>query len=163
MQALDDRADRHHADAHQVLLQFAVEARLGGQRRVRIVSNLDERLLHGRDVVDALGHHPGQFLEAGEAVELERVELAVGGLRCMHSRRKLRLGRDLDFAQLAAQARDVLGEFPQRRLEPVHLGFDARARDRHLARLVDQLFKHVGPHAHHRVDLGFLARRGGLG
>ena len=162
VQALDDRTDRHHADAHQVLLQFAVQARLGGQRRVGVVGDLVEGLLHGRNVIDALGHHPGQLLEAREPVELERVETAVGGLCRMHSRSKLRLGRDFNLAQLAAQACDVLGEFPQRGLEPVHLGFDSRARDRHLARLVDELLEHVGAHAHHRVDLRFLALHGGF-
>ena len=47
MQALDDRADRNHADAHKVLLQLAVQARLRGERGIGVVGDLVQRLLHG--------------------------------------------------------------------------------------------------------------------
>ena len=61
-----------------------------------------QALLEGGDVVHALGHHAGQFLQAREAVEFERVEFALAGDR--QARGDLRLGLHLDFAQLAAQA-----------------------------------------------------------
>ena len=125
MQALGDRAHRHHADAHQILLQFAVQARLRGQRSVRLVGHLDQALLHGGYVVDAFGHHARQFLEAREAVELESVELLFGFLHDLHARGELRFGGDLDLAQLASQPGDVLGQLHQRALQCVHLGFDA--------------------------------------
>ena len=75
----------------------------------------------------------------------------------------MRFGRDLDLAQFAAQSRDVFGQLDQRGLQRVHFGLHARARDRDFARLVDELFKRIGAHAHHRVDFCLVARQCGLG
>ena len=71
-------------------------------------------------------------------------------LRCRHPRLDLRLGLDLDLAHLAAQADHAVGELEQVRLERAQLAFDARARDRHFAGLVDQPVDDVGAHAQHR-------------
>ena len=100
------------------------------------------------DVVDRLGHHARQFLEAREAVHLQRVERLRRGLGRLHARTDLRLGLQLDVAQLAAQAVQVVGQVGQRGLQLAHLGVDARARDAHLAGLVDQAVEQRGTHAH---------------
>ena len=105
-----------------------------------------------RDVVHALGHHARQFLQAREAVEFERVEFALAGDR--QARRDLRLGLHLDFAQLAAQAGQVVREVVQRALQRADFVFQARARDRHFAGLVDQAVEDVGAHAHQRRARG---------
>jgi len=51
MQPVGDRSDRHHAHAHQVLLQFAVEARLREQPRFGLVHGVDQILVHRLHVV----------------------------------------------------------------------------------------------------------------
>ena len=136
---------------------LAVQARLSGQGGLGVVQVLQQRLLRRGNVVDTLRHHAGQFLEAREAVELERVELAILLLGQRLARQHLRFRLDLDFPQLVAQADDVLGEIEQRALEGTHFAFDATAGDRYLAGLVDQLIHHVGSHAQHgpRRAFGF--------
>ena len=113
MQAVGQAFEGHHAHAHQALRQFAGETRLGDDGRVGLVEIAHQVLLHGRDVVHAFGHHPRHFLEAGEAVEFERIELqrtlAGQGLLRLH----LGLGLDLDLAQLLAQANHVFRQFEQ--------------------------------------------------
>jgi hypothetical protein len=60
----------------------------------------------------------------------------------------LRFGLQLDVAQLAAQALEVVGQVVERALHLVHVGLDAGARDAHLAGLVDQAVEQRRAHAH---------------
>ena len=113
--------------------------------------------LHGGHVVDRLGHHAGEFLEAREAVELQRVEGLRGGLGGLHARADLRLGLQLDVAQLAAQPLQVVGQVAQRALDLADVGLDARTRDAHLAGLVDQAVEQRRAHPH-RGRLAAAAR-----
>ena len=76
VQALGQAAERHRADREQPLLHFARQPRLREQRGVGVVEVLEQRLLHGRHVVDAFGQRARELLEARVAVELERVEVA---------------------------------------------------------------------------------------
>jgi hypothetical protein len=147
-QALGQARERHHAHAHQVALQVARHARLRRQFFAGAVDRARERFVEGGDVVDALGHHAREFLQAREAVEFERVEFALAGDR--HARGDLRFGLHLDFAQLAAQAVQVVREVGQRALEDAHLVFQFRARDRDLAGLGHQAVEDVGAHPHQR-------------
>ena len=94
--------------------------------------------MHGRHVIHAFRHEPRHFLEAGEAIEFERVEFTHGFFGELLARLHLRLRLDFDLAQLRAQPRDVVGEFLHGRLERAHFALDPAARDGHFARLVDQ-------------------------
>ena len=115
--------------------------------------------LHGGHVVDRLGHHARQFLEAREAVELERVEGLRRRLGGLHARADLRLGLQLDVAQLAAQALQVVGQVAERALDLADVRLDARAGDRHLAGLVDQAVEQRRAHAHRGCAAAARRRR----
>jgi hypothetical protein len=77
IEAIGDAAERDHAHRHQLLLYFAVQTRLRDDRRVGVIEVLEQVLLDGGDVIDRFGHHPRQFLEAGEAIELEGIEIGM--------------------------------------------------------------------------------------
>ena len=102
------------------------------------------RLLDGGHVADALRHHPGEFLEAGVAVHLQRVELGGMGLDLGQAGLHLGVGLDFDFAQLVAQADDVLGEVEQGAAQGAQFAFDAGARDADFARFVHKLVDAAG-------------------
>ena len=108
---------------------------------------MQQALLHGGHVVDALGHHPRELLQAGVAVELERIEVGVLGAGLGDARLHLHLGLDLDLAQLVAQADHVLGEVEQRTPQAAQLALDPAARDADLAGLVDEAVDALGAHA----------------
>ena len=78
---------------------------------------LCRRLLDRHHVVQALGHQPGELLQARIAVELERVELALLLVHHRQARLHLAVGLDFDLAQLVAQARDALREVGERLLD----------------------------------------------
>ena len=129
------------------MLEHAVQTGLGQDRRVGVVEVLEQVLLYGADVVDRLGHHPRDFLEAGETVEFQRVETGVLRIGLGFARLHLRFGLNFDIAQLPAKADDVFGEVEQRILEAAHFALDPRARDRQFAGLVDQMVDEVGADA----------------
>jgi hypothetical protein len=94
--------------------------------------------LHGGHVVHRLGHHAGQFLHAGEAVELQRVETRrqspwpAPGATASATRPAAR-------CRAAASATDPgCRSGRQRAPQLPQLGFQARTGDHHLAGLVDQ-------------------------
>ena len=139
----------HHADSHQILLQVAAHARLGGKGGVGFIHRGGKVLVHGANVIDAFGHHACEFLKPREAVEFERVEtlFCFGDdlLLGLH----LRLGLDLDLAQLCAQAPHIVGELLQRDLEHTHLAFDTGAGDAHFTGLIDQAVNHISANPQH--------------
>ncbi len=108
VEALVQVREWHRAHAHQFLLHVAAAARLLLQRRLAVAEVFQERLLDRGDVVQALRHHPRQLLQAGVAVELQRIEFGLAFLELRLARLHLAVGLHLDFAQLAAQPRDAL-------------------------------------------------------
>ena len=163
IEALGLAGEGQHAHTHQFLLQTAVQARLGKDRRVGIIQALQQVLLDRRHVVHRLGHETGEFLEAGEAVQFQRVEIDFAARRMRHLGLDLGLGLDFDFAQLTAQTNDVFGQFEQRALQAAHLAFDPRPGDRQLAGLVNQAVDQVSPHPQRRPLPGSIAFRLRLG
>ena len=139
--------ERHHAHAHQFLLQAVIQSRLGKDGRIGVIEILQQVLLHRRHVVHRLGHEPGQFLEAGETVELERIELCLAFRRMGNAGLNLAFGLDFNLAQLTAQADNVFGQVEQRTLQAAHLAFDPGPRNRQLTGLIDQAIDQVGPNA----------------
>ena len=169
VQALGQAAEGHRADREQLLLHAARKAALREQSRVGDVQVLQQRLLDGRYVVDSFGERSGELLEAGVLVELERIEAFLAFTHLHQPRLDLRLGLDLDLAHLRAQAYHAAGELEQVCLQRAQLAFDARPRDRHFARFVDEPVDDVGAHAQHRAGAGLhvggvldRARRCGL-
>ncbi len=131
-------------------------------RRIGIVKVLQQILLDRRNVVDRLGHEAGQFLEAREAVEFQRVEIGFAFRRMGNTRLDLRFGLDFDVAQLAAQTNDVFRQFQQRALQAAHFAFDPGPGDGQLARFIDQTVDQVGTNAQGRPLTRRLAFAVGL-
>ncbi len=100
IQPLGQAAEGHRANREQLLLHVTRQSRLRQQCRVGFVEVLEQRLLDGGDVVDAFGNPARQFLEAREAVEFQRIETFRGLVDHRHSRLDLRIGLDLDLANL---------------------------------------------------------------
>jgi hypothetical protein len=144
VEALGEAVEGHHAHVHQRLLELAGHARLGVEGHFGAVEVLEQVLLHGGHVADALGHHPGELLEARVAVHLQGVELGVMGLDLREARLHLGVGLDLDFAQLVAQADDVFGEVEQGAAQGAQFALDAGAGDADLAGFVDELVDAAG-------------------
>ena len=125
MQPLRQAGKRHRAQAHQVLLQLATDARLLQQRRVRLAKAREQRLLDRCGIAQSLGHHARELLQPGVAIEFQRVELALALMEHCAARLHLAVGLDLDLAQLRAQAGDALAQVAEHRLDLAQLGFDA--------------------------------------
>ena len=159
VQALGQAAERHRANREQLLLHVARKPALRTQRGVGDVEVLEERLLDGRDVVDALAQRTRELLKARIAVEFQRIESFLALAHLHEARLDLRFGLDLDFAHLRAQTYHAAGELEQVRLQRAELAFDARTRDRHFAGFVDQPVDDVGAHAQHRAGARFQRRR----
>ena len=118
-------------------------------------------MLHGRHVIDALGHHPGQFLEAREAVEFERIKLHILHGVCL-LRSHLALGLNFNFADLVAQPDDVFGEFQQRYFNRTHFAFDTCPRNCHFTGFIDQFINQIGAYAQMHLGAG-MCRSGTTG
>ena len=153
-----------HSGSQQTVLQVARQARLGDQFVLGALQRALKGALHGRHVVDRLGHRARDFLETREAIRLERIERLCRGLGGLNARTHLRLSLQLDVVQMAAQAFQVFRQVDQRSLDLLHLRLDARARDAHLARMVDQPIEQRRAHPHRGLrrglhPLGRAARR----
>ena len=158
VQAFGDAFKLHHPCTQQVALQFTGLAALGDQVVLGAFQRALQAALHGGHVVDRLGHHAGQFLHAGEAVEFERVECGVGVFGLRQTRLHLRLGLHLDVAQLLAQTVQVARQVAQGAPHLAQPHVQARPRDHHFAHLVDQAVEQCRTHPHRLV--GRRAQRG---
>ena len=169
VQAFGQRVERHHAGAQQIFGQRAGEAGLRGHLVFGRLHGLREAALHRGHVVDRLGHHARKFLEAREAIHLQRIELDGRTLAGLQARRDLRVGLQLDVAQLAAQSIQIFREFAQRHAHLRDVALEARTRDRDFAGLVDQAVQQRRLDAHRgggrvaggRLDDALNARRVG--
>jgi hypothetical protein len=94
--------------------------------------------LHGGHVVDRLGHHAREFLHAGEAVELQRIETGCRVLGQGQTRLHLTFGLHLDVAQLRAQALQVARQVIERRTRLRQPRIDTRAGNQHFTGLGNQ-------------------------
>ena len=158
--------ERHHQGAHQALLDGGVDATLLQQQTLGLIDHLVHQHLHGSEVVDRLGERTGELLHARVAVHLQRIEVLpvlVGrGTGAETAGGDLRLGLDVEHAQLLAQADDGLGHFPELRLQRGVLLLQTRAVDGDLAGLVEhgvqRFHRHAGQLAAHRGLVGVLFR-----
>jgi hypothetical protein len=98
--------ERHHARAHQAVLQLGDGAPLLLQQVLRIARQRFQQLLDARDVIGRLRQRARELLDGGIAVQLQRVEItAVAAGLGLVPVQDLRLGLDLELAQLLLQAR----------------------------------------------------------
>ena len=104
--------------------------------------------LHGGHVVDRLGHHAGEFLHAGKAVKLQRVEGLTIVLRVGHARLHLRLRLHLHITQLLPQALQISVQFTQPAAHLNHACIESGAADHHFAGLIHQAVQQQCTHAH---------------
>ena len=159
-QARHQRVEGHHARAHEAFLQVGADARLLQQQGFVLAGQVVEHALQVDQVVRGFVERAGQLLLVGEAVELERIEALVVGLAlALVARDDLRLGLDVEAAQLLAQSRRGLVEFAEVGAERTQLLFQAGAVDGDFAGVVDQAVEQVGADAHlflRRADAGHL-------
>ena len=104
-EALHMALERHHARAHQAVLQLRDRARLLGQKIGRILRQGLKELLDARDIARRLGECARELLDRRVTVELERIEIApMRDAALLVTVKNLRLGLDLKLAQLLLQA-----------------------------------------------------------
>src|SRR5256884_5957461 len=113
-------------------------SRLLLQHRLRVLGEALEQLLNARHVVGRLGQRPRVLLDGGIAVELERIELAAVRALVLVLVQDLRLGLDLETAQLLLQARHRTRQLTEVEIERAELLLEARTRNARLARDVDR-------------------------
>ena len=149
-QALHVALERHHARAHQAVLQLGDGARLLLQQVLRVLGEVLEQPLDAGHVVGGLGERARELLDRGVAVELERIEVAAvrAGLVLVPVQ-DLRLGLDLEVAQLLLQARHRARQLAEVEVERAELLLEAGARDAGFARDVEQLVEQLGVDARH--------------
>ena len=148
IQPLSNAFKLHHACTQQVALKFAGLTALGNQVVLRTFHRALQVALNGGHVIDRLGHHAGQLLHPGKAVELQGVEACSRILGQGQTRLHLRLRLHFDIPQLLAQALQVPREVGHGALELRQPCLHARTGDHHLARLIDQTVQKLGTHPH---------------
>ena len=142
--------ERHHARAHQAVLQLGDGASLLGQEILRLARQRLQQSLDARDVARGLGERARVLLDRGIAVELERVEVVAARiLLVLMAVEHLRLGLDLESAQLLLETGHGARELRQIEVDGIDLLIEARAEDAHLAGIVQHRVEQVRIHASH--------------
>ena len=162
VEAVGQALEFDHARAQQVFLQLTRQPGLGCQFVFGRLQRALHAALHGGHVVDRLGHHARQLLEAREAVHLQWIEGDRRRLGGFDARGDLRFGLQLDVAQLAAQTVEVVGQVVHRALQLAHVGVDAGPGDAHFTGMVDQPVQQARAHAHRGGAAGAALDHGGL-
>ena len=153
-EALHVALERHHARAHEAVLQLGDRARLLRQQVLRVLGERLEQLLDAADVVGGLRQRARELLDRGIAVELERIEVAALALLFLVAMQDLRLGFELELAQLLLQARHRARQLADVEIDGADLLLEARARDARFAGIVEQLVEQFGVDAR---ELGAIA------
>ena len=153
-QALDVALERDHARAHQPALQLGDDAPLLRQQVLHLARLGREQALHARDVRRGLRERARVLLDRGIAVELERVEVVAPRARIHVAMQDLRLGLDLELAQLVLQALHDAAELGEVEVDRRHLLLEPRAVDADLARDVQHVVEEVGVDARNFAAVG---------
>ena len=120
------------------------------QQILRLARQGLEQPLDARDVAGGLRQSARELLDRGIAIELERIEIVAARiLLVLMPVQHLRLGLDLQPAQLLLQARHRARELGQVEIDRVHLLIEARAEDAHLAGVVEHGVEQLGIDARH--------------
>ena len=159
-EALNLALERDHARAHEPALQFGNDAALLREQVLDLARLGREQALHARDVRRRLAERARILLDRRVAVELERIEVVAARAGIHVPMQDLRLGLDLELAQLVFQALNDAAEFRQVEVDRRHLLLEPRAVDAHLARDVQHVVEQVRVHARDLAAIGRgVARR----
>ncbi len=148
VEAIREAVELDHARAQQVVLQLTCEPRLSRKLVFGGLHGALEAAMHGGDVVDRLGQHARQFLEAREAIHLQRIEALAFDLGHFHAGTDLCFSLNFNLTQLVAHAIQVVGQIDDGTLELRHISVDARACDADLTGVVHQLVEQRRLDAH---------------
>ena len=148
-QALHMALERHHAGAHQAVLQLGDDARLLRQKILRLAGQGLEQALNARDVARGLRQRTRELLQRGIAVELQRIEIVAARILVLMAVQHLRFGLDLEAAQLLLEARHGARELRQIEVDGIDLLIEARAEDAHLAGVVEHGVEQIGVDPRH--------------
>ncbi len=99
-QPLHMALERHHARAHQAVLQLGDDARLLGQQILRLAGQRLEQALDARHVARGLGERARVLLQRRITVQFQRIEVVAPRLVVLMAIEDLRFG--LDFQSRAA-------------------------------------------------------------
>ena len=146
--------ERHHARAHQAVLQLSDRARLMLQQVLGLLREVLEQLLDARHVVGGLGKGARELLNGRIAVQLERIELAAVAALVLVPMQDLRLGLDFQAAQLLLQTGHRARQLAEVEVNGAELLLEACACDARFAGDVEQLIQQVRVHARHFLALG---------
>ena len=136
---------------------------LGVELVVGAIQRALQLTLHRGHVVDRLGHAAGDFLDPGEAVELQRVKSLLGVARQRQARLHLGFGLQLHVAQLQSQALQVGAQLGERAARGGQRTLYTGAADHDFAGFVDQSVQHIGGHTQGGARLASARRCGVLG
>jgi hypothetical protein len=130
------------------------------QQVLRFLRECLEQLLDARDIARRLGERARELLDRRIAIQFERIKIgAMAAAFLLVAVQDLRLGLDLELAQLLFQARHRARQLAQVEIDRSQLLFESRARNADLAGGIEHLIEELGIHARH---LGAIPRRHGL-
>ena len=164
-QALHVALERHHARAHEAVLQLGDGARLLREQVLRVLGEVLEQSLDAAHVVGGFRERARELLDRRVAIELERIEFAAPAFFFLVAMQDLRFGFELELAQLLLEARHRARQLTDVEIDGTDLLLQARARDAGLAGIVEQLVEQLGVDAREFWPVGrrhrFAARRHG--
>jgi hypothetical protein len=128
------------------------------QQTLRVFGEVLEQLLNARDVVGRFCECAGELLDRGIAIELQRIEVAAMSGLILVTVQNLRLGLDLQAAQLLLQTDDGTRQLAEVEVDRAQLLLQARAGNAGLTGDVEQLIEQVRVHAGHLGTLGLAHR-----
>src|SRR5690606_14825449 len=97
-ETLDVALERHHARAHESVLQLRHDARLLQEQVLRLARQILEQALDAGDVAHRFGERPRQLLNRRIAIELERIEIGAIRMLFFVAMQDLRFGLELELA-----------------------------------------------------------------
>ncbi len=147
--------ERHHARAHESVLQLVDRARLLREQVLRVLGQVLEQLLNAADVVRRFGETAGELLDRGITVHFERIEIALLSALFLVAMQDLRFRLELELAQLFLETRDRARQLAHVEVDRADLLLEARTRDARFAGIVEQLVEEL------RIDARELRAIGG--
>ena len=148
-QPLHVALERHHARAHQAVLQLRDRARLLLQQVLRLLHQALQQPLDARHVARGLGEAARELLDGRVPVQFQRIEFGAMPGFLLVTVQDLLFGLDLQLALLFLQTRHGARQLAEVEFDRAHLLFEAGARNADLAGHVQQLIEQLGIDAGH--------------
>src|SRR5579859_7445996 len=141
--------ERHHARAHQTVLQFGNHPSLLRQQALRLPRQGFEQTLNARHIAGCLGQCARELLQGRVSIQLERIEIVTPRLHILVPMQHLCLGLYFQPAQLLLQARHRTRQLRQIEIDRVDLLIEAGAKDADLAGIVEHGVEQIRVNARH--------------